>query len=316
MKTTIGWTGTPYNNKILQGYTFNPWWGCFKVSEGCSRCYAETIASRFNRGIWGKKTPRKFQSDKYWENLRLWDNKAKQAGVRLKVFVASMSDWLEVRDDLVEPRQRLLDEIHKRKNLNFLLLSKRPETLKTGNRKQISSAWGKTAVFGGGNENWLKAPDNVWTGTSIESEKYLGRACDIAESVHAPVHFLSLEPLLEYVDLKPLFARFPRINWWVIVGGESGNKARDFNPSWAMQIIEDCQNYNIPVYIKQMGSVWAKRNSANHNKGEDLREWDHHLRVQEFPQGCDELPESSAWDDTAEKVLSNYRDLWANLAKL
>jgi protein gp37 len=72
-------------------HTFNPWWGCVKVSPGCKNCYAETFSKRFGYDVWGVNTERKFFGDKYWNEPVKWNKKAKQSGERTSVFCASVT---------------------------------------------------------------------------------------------------------------------------------------------------------------------------------------------------------------------------------
>lgn len=115
----------------------------------------------------------------------------------------------------------------------------------------------------------------------------------------AAVRFLSCEPLLERIDidkylgLEPVEPEYP---WepmqyerfepsgihWVIVGGESGAHARLFCPEWSL--IEECQAAGVPVFIKQLGSVWAKAHHAKDHHGGDMDEWPEHLRIRQFPE--------------------------------
>ncbi len=75
-------------------HTFNPWWGCMKVSEGCKNCYAETLDNRYNHTDphWGPNSPRKAMSDAHWAQPLKWDLDARKAGIKAKVFCASMAD--------------------------------------------------------------------------------------------------------------------------------------------------------------------------------------------------------------------------------
>src|ERR1035438_1812836 len=116
--TGISWTDA----------TFNPWWGCTKVSPGCDHCYAETFDKRVFgvKAHWGKDAPRRLMSDHYWKDPIRWDKKAAKEGVKRKVFCASMADILD--DDAPEgQRERLWDLIDQTPNLIWQLLTKRPQ---------------------------------------------------------------------------------------------------------------------------------------------------------------------------------------------
>jgi len=81
-------------------HTFNPWWGCVKVSTACAHCYAETWARRLGMPLWGGKAPRRFFSENHWREPLRWNSEAKRLGVRSRVFCASMADVFEPRADL------------------------------------------------------------------------------------------------------------------------------------------------------------------------------------------------------------------------
>src|SRR5688500_6617995 len=77
-------------------HTFNPWWGCVRVSPACEHCYAETFAKRVGHPVWGVQAPRRFFGDKHWQEPVKWNRDAEARGVRERVFCASMADWAEV----------------------------------------------------------------------------------------------------------------------------------------------------------------------------------------------------------------------------
>ena len=117
-ETNIGWTD----------HTFGPWNGCTKVSEECRYCYAEVIADR-NPKIqteWGKGKPRRPASEAAWKEPLRWNENAKRDGVRRKVFCASMADVFDPEAP-EGSRARLFELIRKTPNLDWLLLTKRPE---------------------------------------------------------------------------------------------------------------------------------------------------------------------------------------------
>ena len=97
----------------------------------------------------------------------------------------------------------------------------------------------------------------------------------------AAVHFLSVEPLLGDVDLAPYYD-LDGIQW-VIVGGESGPGARPMDLVWVERIIVNAHHADVPVFVKQLGSVWARENGATDRKGGDPDEWPEYLRVREYP---------------------------------
>lgn len=193
--TNISWTQS----------TWNPWWGCIRVSPGCENCYAETFAKRLGLNIWGpsQTTDRKPASEKYWAEPLKWNRKAEAAGVRHRVFCASMGDVFEDHPQLPPLRERLWDLIRATPSLDWQLLTKRPENI----LEAVPAEW-TTRKPG--------FPPNVWIGTSIENRAVMRER--IAELVEVPcaTRFLSCEPLLEQLtglDLRGIH--------WVIGGGES-----------------------------------------------------------------------------------------------
>jgi protein gp37 len=109
-------------------YTMNPWSGCAKVSPACANCYAATLPPSMRRGaVWGADTARIPASESYWQGPIAWDRKAAKAGERHRVFCASTADVFEARPDLDEARLRLFKLIEATPNLDWLLLTKRPD---------------------------------------------------------------------------------------------------------------------------------------------------------------------------------------------
>lgn len=219
--------------------TWNPVRGCTKVSPGCKHCYAETFAERF-RGVPGHPFEQGFDLRLVPEALELplrW-----RAGRR--IFVNSMSDLFHegVPDEFI---LRVFDVMKRAPQHKFQLLTKRAKRM---------------ALFTAP----LSIPEHVWMGVSVENEKYCERIDDLRK-VKAKVRFLSVEPLL-----GPL----PRLNLrgihWVIVGGESGPRARPMDPAWVREIRDQCIAADVPFFFKQWGGV------RKHATGRilDGRTWD------------------------------------------
>jgi protein gp37 len=217
-------------------HTFNPWWGCTKVSPACSNCYAELWAKRMGHALWGGRAQRRFFSDKHWNQPLLWNEQAELKRTRQRVFCASMADVFEARVELDAHRARLWSLIEVTSNLDWLLLTKRPE-----NALRFSP-WGRS---------W---PHNVWLGTTVENEEFAQRRLPHLLSVPAAVRFLSCEPLLGAVNLAPWFNR-QRLGTidWVIAGGESGPCARPMHPDWATGLLRQCRTADVPFHFKQWG---------------------------------------------------------------
>ena len=206
------------NSKISwTDHTFNPWWGCTKVSPACQNCYAEALAKRTGFDCWEEK-PRRFFGDAHWNEPLKW-NKEKAF-----VFCGSMCDILEnVPDVLYTPRMRLFDLIEKTPNLTWLLLTKRP-----------------------GNIFLIPGFRNIWVGVTVENQTYTFRYHQ--EVITAQdIKFISCEPLLGEINLVYPYPK------WVICGGESGANARPMNREWAIHLRDQCKKIGIPFWFKQWG---------------------------------------------------------------
>jgi protein gp37 len=222
----------------MPGYTFNGWWGCTEAGPECDNCYARTFSHRLGFELWGADAPRRFFGDKHWGEPFKWDRKARELGEQHLVFCQSMSDVLEDRRDLDSARGDLWCLIESTPNLIWLLLTKRP---------------GKFATLTP--ERWRRNgwPPNVWAGATSGTQRtadvmipQLQRAAEAAA-----VLWLSVEPLLERVRLAgAIQIGRPRISW-VIVGAESGGRARPMQTSWVQSLRDECINAGAAFFFKQ-----------------------------------------------------------------
>lgn len=222
-------------------HTFNPWWGCTKVSEACKHCYAEAWARRLGQNVWGPGKDRRFFSDAHWQEPRRWNRGATGAPERPRVFCASMADVFEDRDELEPQRRRLWALIDATPNLDWLLLTKRPHLVAR------TVPWGR---------NW---PRNVWLGTTVELQSRADELLPHLADNPAAIRFVSAEPLLGPLDLRPWLGSV--INW-VITGGESGPHARPASPSWFRDLHFQCIRASVPFHFKQWGD-WAPGDVVN-----------------------------------------------------
>lgn len=267
-------------------HTFNPWWGCARVSPGCERCYAETFSKRVGHKLWGVQAERRFFGDKHWAEPLKWNAAAVKAGERHRVFCASMADVFEDRRDLVAERLRLCRLIEATPGLDWLLLTKRIE-----NAASMLVAMFPTGV-----------PRNVWAGTTVEDQRRADERLPILIALHdvVAITFVSAEPLLGPVKLDLLrldvgnparcrcghghgFTRCPNTgaiskrchyegctcdgfsrqsgSWsgvdWIIAGGESGHGARPMHPDWARSLRDQCSAAGVPFLFKQWGE-WSE----------------------------------------------------------
>lgn len=251
--------------------TFNPWIGCTKVSPGCDHCYAKTMDDRkVFQGVthWGAGAERMHTSEGNWKLPVKWNANADaffaKHGRRQRVFCASLADVFdnEVNDGW---RVELFELIKNTPNLDWLLLTKR-----IGNVETLAPRL------------WIRDgfPKNVWLGISVVNQAEADRDIYKLMKIPATVRFLSMEPLLEAVDIngfipKPKWWKYHPVECrhghdycpicdanpergidWVIVGGESGIGARAMHPQWVKGLRDQCASSGIPFLFKQWGE-WA-----------------------------------------------------------
>jgi protein gp37 len=227
--------------------TWNPATGCTKISPGCKHCYAETMARRLH----AMRAPG-------YENgfeLALHAERLQQPMQRKKPttwFVNSMSDLFhaDIPDAFLD---KVFETIRATPQHTYQILTKRAERLPQYFAQRT-------------------CPENVWLGVSVEDRAYGVPRIDHLRQVPARVRFLSVEPLLEDVGTLDLAGIH-----WVIVGGESGPKARAMKPEWVDAIRAQCQAQGAAFFFKQWGGWGAdgvKR--SKHANGRLLhgRTWD------------------------------------------
>jgi len=236
-KTKIEWTEQ----------TWNPTTGCDKVSAGCKNCYAENMAKRLQAmGASG------------YENgfrLSLMEHRLEQPTKRKTAttyFVNSMSDMFHENIPF-SYIDKIFNTIKKTPQHRYQILTKREKRLK----KYFESR---------------KVPKNVWLGVTVENiTEGIPRIEKLTE-IDAKIRFLSIEPLLEdlgNIDLKNIH--------WVIVGGESGNRARKMNESWVENIKNQCKKQDVAFFFKQWGTWGADGKKGNKQDNGRLlqgRTWD------------------------------------------
>jgi protein gp37 len=237
---------------VWTNHTFNPWIGCTKVSAACDHCYAERWDSRFGGGHWGPKAPRR--RTKNWGAPVKWNREAWHQGIRYRVFCASLADVFD-NHVLAEWRADLWQLIYDTPNLDWLLLTKRPQNMV----KMLPQDWGN-------------GYPNVWLGVTVENQQEADRRIPDLLAVPAVVRFLSCEPLLGPIDIgigvrKPSkgdlhYDQKTRPIGWVIVGGESGPGFRHTDPAWFRALRDECVAARVPFLFKQWGGRDPKTESA------------------------------------------------------
>ena len=256
MSTGIQWTDE----------TWNPVTGCTKVSPGCSRCYAYDVAKRFWKGRPFEDV--RFHEDRLFQPLH-WTRPR-------RVFVNSMSDLFH--EDLAGHQLFSIFDVMARAHWHtFQVLTKRADRMRCF-MKNIAPG---------------HIPSNVWLGVSVENQTTADKRIPILLDTPAAVRFLSVEPLLDRVDLTTYlkghgdFQRSP-IDW-VIVGGESGRQARPCNLKWVSDIVRQCRDSSVPCFVKQLGAKAVVGRTKfplilHDTKGGNIEEWPSDLRVREFPK--------------------------------
>lgn len=243
-------------------FTSNLWHGCFEVHAGCDNCYARVLSHRWGNNVWTNNGPR-LAIKSVWKDLERYQRDAAKANRIDRVFVGSMMDIFEKPMPVVDKSGKkmfanssntwelttdlLRDEfftyiVPNSPNLMFLLLTKRPSNI----NKYIPEYWKDSP------------PDNVMFGTSPVDQPTARTLITQLLQVKGK-KFLSVEPQLGEVVFEP--------NWligapeyqgqidWVIQGGESGHHKRPFNLDWAYQMRDQCSNYLVPYFFKQIDKV-------------------------------------------------------------
>lgn len=320
-------------------HTFNPWTGCTKISPACDNCYAEGWAKRSGVVKWGAHEPRRITSPSNWKQPLRWNAQHDEFhalhGRRQRVFCASLAD---VFDNAVDPywRTALFDIIQATPNLDWLLLTKR-----------IGNAWKMMADACGWSVASAKLPlRNVWLGATICNQEEADR--DIPKLLETPAakRFLSMEPLLGPVDLTRLNNPGPlhqpgafvdalrggtygavhhtgeiirithspisRIDW-VIVGGESGPKARPMSIQWARELRDQCVAAGVPFLFKQWGEwaparVYPSESTGKFAFGDYKHERERFVRTEHYPRAFTAFGARSILEHVGKKAAGRQLD--------
>jgi len=318
-RTSIEWTHRPQTGGPKGGFTWNPiraqrsrqladgadqkWGGstgtfCTRISPGCKNCYASTINKRFGTGA--EYTVPNLANHEFFIDPRILDEPVHRKKPAT-IFVGDMFDLFHeaIPSELIE---EVFLAIVAAKQHTFQILTKRAERMQR---------WVSACMY--------RPHPHIWFGVSVENQACADERIPLLLETPAAVRFLSVEPLLEAVSLKALPSRYaddehpmlvnrPLLRLdalrglhycgtgefgpmgtkidWVIAGGESGPGARPFNTAWAESILEQCEEANVPFFMKQLGSnviQGGERRRKKDRKGGDWHEWPHELRVREFP---------------------------------
>jgi len=282
-KTAISWCD----------HSWNPWQGCHKVSAGCANCYMYSEKIRY-----GQRPNEVVRSKPPTFNAPLSKKWAEPA----RVFTCSWSDFFIEEADAW--RADAWDIIRRTPHLTYQILTKRPERIAAA----LPADWGA---------GW----PNVWLGVSVENQEAAFKRLPPLIEAPATARFVSAEPLLGPVDLSPWLiadlgargrARIGLLHW-VIVGGESGDRARPCDVAWIRELVDQCCHADVAVFVKQLGAVPVMTEAAwraarptpllsasvgkrgrtpaglevlaqTDPKGGEPAEWPADLRMQQFPE--------------------------------
>lgn len=299
-KTGIQWTDE----------TWNPVVGCDYVSEGCRYCYAANFhntrmylpwkrgkfpnaPAQYHQPFWGPKGGPQLIVSRLTDPLH-WRKPR-------RVFVNSVSDLFHeaVPDEYIA---QVFAVMSIASGHTFQVLTKRPGRMQRLVRDdEFVYLVNKYVDAIGRKHGWVCVCEtdewplrNVWLGVSVENQQAADERVPLLLETPAAVRFLSCEPLLGPIDLHeylwepagPAWAGYnlaePGLDW-VIVGGESGVRARVMEWAWMDGLHGQCIKAGVPFFLKQFGSVWAKTFGWHDRHGGDPDEWLEEWRVREFP---------------------------------
>ncbi|HUI93047.1 MAG TPA: phage Gp37/Gp68 family protein [Chitinivibrionales bacterium] len=209
-------------------YTWNPITGCTKTSPGCLNCYAERMAKRLQ--AMGQPNYRTGFKVACHEHVLAAPYSWKKTSI---VFVNSMSDLFHEKVPL-EFILKVFDVMRKAPQHQFQILTKRAERL-----SELTT--------------FIDWPENVWMGVSVENAQFTHRI-DHLKMTGAFIKFLSIEPMLGPIPNMDLSG----IDW-VIVGGESGPRARPIRYDWVIDVRDQCLKSGVPFFFKQWGGTNKKK---------------------------------------------------------
>lgn len=228
LNTNISWCGA----------TWNAWYGCRHVSEGCDRCYMFRDMARYG-----------------WDPTQIQRSKTRfDAPLKLhkptRIFTCSWSDFFIQDADAWRPEA--WEIIRQTPQHTYLILTKRPQLI----RSRLPEDWGE-------------GYPNVWLGVSVENPQMQANRTPLLQQIPAVHRFLSIEPLLEPLDPLDLTGLS-----WVIVGGESGPGYRPMPHAWVWPILEACQQHDVVFFFKQSAALQPETGTALQHP--DGSYWYHH----------------------------------------
>lgn len=236
----------------------NFWTGCTKISEGCKNCYMFRAKKRYGHDPENISEILNFDKPLKWKEPK-------------RIFVNSWSDFYHEAGD--KWRNRAFNIMKKSPQHTYCILTKRPDRILMNTRYDI--------IF----NNMLK---NIWWGVTIENMNHLDRYYQLESTLtgtNQTLLFVSIEPMLSEMDLGKLLRPHKdhggltfQPAQWVIVGTESGGKniRRPAKIEWVESIVEQCKEFNVPVFVKQL--------EINGKVTDDINLFPEHLRIQQIPE--------------------------------
>jgi len=247
-------------------YSWNPYQGCHKISEGCKFCYMYRDKTKYGQN---PNIVIKSKDPTFYKPLKI-----KEPSL---IFTCSWSDFFIKEAD--KWRNDVWKIIKDTPRHTYQILTKRPERI----LECLPDDWGN-------------GYHNVWLGISAENEERLEERLDTLLNVPAHIRFLSLEPLLDYINLQGFFLALEQCSivpkevlHWIIIGGESGYdtgkfRYRECKTHWIESIAYDCQRAQIPVFVKQLGSHLAKELNLKDWAGGNIDEFPDILKIRQMPE--------------------------------
>ncbi len=235
-------------------HSFAPWFGCAKVSPACDHCYAEAWTLCFRKAGWGPHAARARSAASTWQGPLAWNRQAEREGAPRFLFCSELSDVFDNRAP-AEWRADLWQLVRATPALVWLVLTKRPQNF----RRMLPADWGAGYL-------------NVWLGVTAEDQREAARRLPLLCRTPAARRFVSAEPLLGPLDLRPWLGAVS----WMIAGCESapGKRpgARETDLAWARALRDQAEAASVSFYLKQLvvggkvrelpeldGRVWAER---------------------------------------------------------
>lgn len=253
--------------------TWNPIVGCTKVSQGCKHCYAEVMAKRI-KAMGHVAHYQDVVDERGWTGqMRLAPRHILEMPLRRRkpttYFVNSMSDLFHEGVEYTD-LTHIFEVMNSASRHTFIILTKRADRM----REFIP--------------DWFRVGQpRIWCGVSVEDQATADERLHHLVRTPAAIRLVSYEPALGPVDFSPWMDSID----WIIVGGESGPKAREFEVNWARDVKAVCEEHSTAFFMKQMGrrpyiaipgkAVWLELKDS---KGGDISEWPEDLRVREIPE--------------------------------